>query len=292
MPSSAPRRSAIPALAAACLLLAAALPALAVDGTVASADGVAIHYTDQGAGDPALVFVHGWSCDATYWDEQVTRFAATHRVVAIDLAGHGKSGVERKACTMEAFGADVAAVLKKLDLKGAILVGHSMGGPVAVEAALAAPDRVAGVVAVDDFQNVDLKLPEASIDVFLAPFVADFKASVKGWVPNMFPAGADTALVAAITNDMASAPPAVAISALRNLLFWFGSNMTARLKALPVPLMCINADQQPTLVEPIKALVPGYQLRVLPGSGHFLMREKPAAFNALLAETVAEFAKK
>ena len=282
------------AVAAACCLLAwvGALPALATDGTVNSADGVPIHFTDQGQGAPALVFVHGWSCDATYWDEQVARFAATHRVVAVDLAGHGKSGLERKDYTMEAFGADVAAVLKKLELKGAILVGHSMGGPVVVEAALAAPDRVAGVVAVDDFQNVDLKLPEASIDVFLAPFVANFKPSVKGWVPHMFPAGADTALVSAIANDMASAPPAVAISAIRNLLFWLASRTGERLKALSVPLMCINADQQPTLVEPIKALVPGYQLRVLAGSGHFLMREKPEAFDALLAETVAAFAKK
>jgi len=273
-------------------LLLAALPALATDGTVTSADGATIHFTDQGRGDPALVFVHGWSCDATYWSEQVTRFAATHRVVAIDLAGHGQSGFERKDYTMEAFGADVAAVLKKLDLKGAILIGHSMGGPVVVEAALAAPDRVAGVVAIDDFQNVDLKLPEASIDAFLSPFAADFKGAVKGWVPHMFPAGADTALVSTITNDMASAPPPVALSAIRNLLFWMTTRTAERLKALPVPLMCVNADQQPTLVEPIRALVPGFQLRVLPGSGHFLMREKPEAFDALLAETVAAFGKK
>lgn len=269
--------------AAALLLLAA--PALA--GTATAPDGVALHYTDQGQGAPALVFVHGWSCDATYWDAQVAHFAAKHRVVAIDLAGHGASGQERKAYTMEAFGADVAAVLAHLDLKDTVLVGHSMGGAVIVEAALAAPDRVAGLVGVDNFQNVNLRLPPESVDVFLAPFEADFAPRVRAWAAGFFPVGADSALAAGIAADMASAPPAVGLSALRELLLWLGDRATARLALLKAPLMCINADLHPTQVEPIKALVPGYQLRVMAGRGHFVMREDPAGFNALLAETVA-----
>jgi pimeloyl-ACP methyl ester carboxylesterase len=269
---------------AAALLLLLAAPAPA--GTVTSPDGVAIHYTDTGQGSPALVFVHGWSCDATYWDAQVAHFAAKHRVVAIDLAGHGDSGQDRKAYTMEAFGADVAAVLAQLDLKDAVLVGHSMGGAVIVEAALAAPDRVAGLVGVDNFQNVNLRLPPESIDVFLASFEADFTPRVRAWVSGFFPAGADSALAAGIAADMASAPPAVGLSAMRELLHWYGGRATERLPLLKAPLMCINADMQPTQVEPIKALVPGYQLRTMAGRGHFLMREDPAGFNKLLGETV------
>ena len=71
--------------------LLAASAALAGDGYVVTADSVRIHYTDQGSGKPTLVFVHGWSCDASYWDAQVPVFAKTHRVIAIDLAGHGSS---------------------------------------------------------------------------------------------------------------------------------------------------------------------------------------------------------
>jgi pimeloyl-ACP methyl ester carboxylesterase len=270
-------------IAAALLLLAAPAPA----GTVTAPDGVSIHYTDQGQGAPALVFVHGWSCDATYWDAQVAHFAGRHRVVAIDLAGHGASGQERKAYTMEAFGADVAAVLAHLDLKDTVLVGHSMGGAIIVEAALAAPDRVAGLVGVDNFQNVGMKLPPESIDVFLATFEADFEPRVRAWVGGFFPVGADSALAAGIAADMASAPPAVGLSAMRELLHWYGNLTAPRLAQLKVPLMCINADAQPTQVEPIKALVPGYQLRVMAGRGHFVMREDPDGFNKLLGETVA-----
>ena len=270
-------------IVAAFLLLAASAPA----GTATAPDGVILHFTDQGHGSPALVFVHGWSCDATYWDAQVAHFAAKHRVVAIDLAGHGASGQERKAYTMEAFGADVATVLAQLDLKDAVLVGHSMGGAVIVEAALAAPDRVLGLVGVDNFQNVNLKLPPESIDVFVSTFEADFVPRVRAWVGHFFPAGADSALAAGIAADMASAPPAVGLSAMRELLHWYGNRTSERLPLLKVPLMCINADAQPTLVEPIKALVPGYQLRVMAGRGHFLMREDPEGFNRLLEETVA-----
>jgi pimeloyl-ACP methyl ester carboxylesterase len=267
--------------------------AAATAGTVAAPDGTLIHFTDQGHGSPALVFIHGWSCDAGYWDAQVQHFAAAHRVVAIDLAGHGASGAERTAYTMEAFGGDVAAVLQKLDLKGALLIGHSMGGAVIVEAALAAPERVAGLIGIDNFQNIDLKFPPQAIEGFLAPFEADFTPGVAAWVLRMFPANADSALAAGIAADMASAPPKVGLSAMRELLAWyFSGRALERLALLKVPLMCVNADMQPTLVEPIKALVPGYQLRVLPGRGHFLMREDPAGFNKLLAETVGALAKR
>lgn len=270
------------------ILLAAFLlmPVSAPAGTATSPDGVVLHFTDQGQGSPTLVFVHGWSCDATYWDAQVAHFAPKHRVVAIDLAGHGASGQERKAYTMEAFGADVAAVLAQLDLKDAILVGHSMGGAVIVEAALAAPDHVLGLVGVDNFQNVTMKLPPESIDVFVSTFEADFVPRVRAWVGHFFPAGADSALAAGIAADMASAPPAVGLSAMRELLHWYGNRTSERLPLLKVPLMCINADMQPTMVEPIKALVPGYQLRLMAGRGHFVMREDPAKFNELLGETV------
>lgn len=293
--SLAMRRPALNVLlsAAVSLVLFTCGEVVAADHTATAPDGVAIHFTDQGQGAPALVFIHGWSCDAGYWDAQVEHFASAHRVVAINLAGHGASGVERTAYTMEAFGGDVAAVLRKLELKDAILIGHSMGGAVIVEAALAEPGRVAGLVGVDNFQNVDLKLPQATVDGYLAQFEADFTPNVTAWVLGMFPANADSALAAGIAADMASAPPKVGLSAMRELLTWYyGGRAHERLAQLKVPLMCVNADLHPTLVEPIKALVPGYQLRVLPGRGHFLMREDPAGFNGLLAETVGAMGKR
>ena len=86
-------------------------------GTAVSADGIPVCYEVRGGGAPALVFVHGWSCDRRYWNAQVDYFADRHQVVAIDLAGHGESGLGRTAWTMPCFGADVVAVVKQLGLR-------------------------------------------------------------------------------------------------------------------------------------------------------------------------------
>src|SRR6266567_6860967 len=90
---------------------------------VPAADGVAIHYSVQGKGDPALVFIHCWSCDRHLWDNQVAVFASDHRVVAIDLPGSGESGKGRKEWSMSAFGDDVKRVVVKLGLKRVVLIG-------------------------------------------------------------------------------------------------------------------------------------------------------------------------
>jgi pimeloyl-ACP methyl ester carboxylesterase len=76
--------------------------------TVSSADGIPIAYEAAGTGDPAIVFVHGWSCDRTYWSLQIEPFSQYTTVVALDLAGHGESGLGRSRQSMTAFGADVA----------------------------------------------------------------------------------------------------------------------------------------------------------------------------------------
>src|SRR5947207_15702524 len=92
------------------------------EGTVPSPDGVPIHYETRGQGEPALVFVHGWAIDSRYWDGQVPVFARDHRVVTLDLAGHGRSGRGRKDWTVEAFAGDVRAVVEGLGLEEVGLV--------------------------------------------------------------------------------------------------------------------------------------------------------------------------
>jgi len=125
--------------------------------TAISADGIQISFHVQGSGTPALVFVHGWCCDKTYWDAQAPFFSKRYKVVTVDLAGHGESGLGRKDYTMEAFGEDVVAVVDKLGLDNVVLIGHSMGGPVILEAAQRIPERVIGLVAADTFHNVEQK---------------------------------------------------------------------------------------------------------------------------------------
>ena len=121
-------------------------------------DGVAIVYSAAGAGEPALVFIHGGLADRTFFDGQLKAFAGRYRVIALDLAGHGESGANRTKWGIPEFGADVKAVVEAEKLKRVILFGNSLGGPTAIEAALLLPDRVIGVVGIDTFQSLDYSM--------------------------------------------------------------------------------------------------------------------------------------
>jgi len=264
-------------------LLIAAAPTFE---TVKSADGVEIRYEVAGAGSPTLVFVHGWSCDRSYWRPQIEHFAKAHRVVAVDLAGHGGSGQNRKDWTMAAFGEDVRAVLEALDIRGAVLVGHSMGGPVILEAARLASDRVAALVPVDTLAEVDRRMSPEEREGFLGPIRADFRAATEGFVRQfMFTPHSDPKLIERIAGDMANAPPEVALPAMESL---FSYDEAAALALVAIPVRLLNADRFPTDLAAARRHKPDVELAVMPRVGHFLMAEDPEEFNRLLARAVRE----
>jgi pimeloyl-ACP methyl ester carboxylesterase len=251
--------------------------------TAVSTDGIPVCYEVRGDGAPALVFVHGWSCDRRYWSAQVDYFADRHQVVAVDLAGHGDSGVGRKAWMMPCFGADIVAVVKPLGLRRMLLIGHSMGGDVIVEAALRLPGRVTGLVWVDTYSSLGETESDDQIEEFIAPFRADFVTCTRDFVTQMFPPGSDPELVEWIAADMSSAPPEVALDAIKYAV----ANEPAAVAGLrdaAVPVTAINPDYEPTDVESLERH--GVKVVLVSGVGHFLMMEDPTSFNRVLGETI------
>jgi pimeloyl-ACP methyl ester carboxylesterase len=256
-------------------------------GSARSADGAEIRYAVSGAGQPALVFVHGWSCDRSYWQGQLPYFAARHRVLAVDLAGHGESGSDRERYTMARFGEDVVAAVDAAGLEGPIvLVGHSMGGPVILEAAVRLGERVAGVVAVDSLRSVGAarRVEPAELEARLAAMAADFRGESRPFIEAMFVDGADPALRETVVEDMLAADPRVAVSAIRGLN---DMDYAATLAALEAPLVLINSDYQPTVLDGLRELHPDTRLELMSGVGHFLMMEDPVRFNAALEQTIS-----
>lgn len=277
-------------LVAAALLLGACVPKAppAATGTATSADQVAIKYETAGRGEPALVFVHCWTCNRGYWDKQVEHFAKRHHVVRLDLAGHGESGRERKDYTVEAFGGDVAAVVEKLGLKQVVLIGYSMGGSVSVEATRRLGDRVIGVVGIDTFYTGfdvpnDEKKAAQMVGGFLKPFEENYPETSANFMRDFFAPGADPALVERITKATGSADKNMALSAMRNMFGWYSRNVPAALDALGPKLRNINANPKGDR----KPLHPSVTL--VTGSGHFIPQEKPVEFNRALETMVAEF---
>lgn len=252
-----------------------------------AAGGVHIQYRAYGRGKPLIVLVHGWSCDSNYWAAQIKPLAARYAVVTVDLAGHGASGANRKDWSMNAFGSDVAAVVQALpDAGEVILVGHSMGGPVAIEAARQLGDRVLGVIGVDTFKSVGEKpAPAAETAKRMAAFEKDFIGNTRALVAKaFFRKDADAAFVRRIADDMSQAPPEVAIAAVRGLNDWDG---VAAMHALNVPIIAINSDLNGLTDEArIRELVPTFRLVTIAGTGHFLMMEHPDKFNPELLKQI------
>lgn len=255
--------------------------------TVASDDGVPIHYRVLGSGEPALIFIHGWCSDSTYWDAQLDFFSKRYTVVTLDLAGHGNSGTTRAEWTMPAFGDDVVAVARRIPNQRLVLVGHSMGGPVALEAARRLKGRIVGIVGVDTFGNIGLpQLTAKELEARLEPMRRDFPASTRDYVTRqLFTPRSDPVLVRRVAEDMASEPPGIAIGALIGLN---GMNYAAALGDISVPIIAINSDRVPTDVERIRLHAPTFRLKLMSGVGHFVMMEDPTRFNALLDQTVQE----
>jgi pimeloyl-ACP methyl ester carboxylesterase len=96
-----------------------------------------------------LVFVHGYACTHADWRLQCEHFSGRHPVFAPDLRGHGATHARPEDCSIETYGADIAALLHGKGLSGAVLVGHSMGCRVVLQAYLNAPERVAALALVD-----------------------------------------------------------------------------------------------------------------------------------------------
>jgi pimeloyl-ACP methyl ester carboxylesterase len=248
-------------------------------------DGVPIHYTIYGMGSPALILVHGISCDQGYWKEQVVPFSGNYRVVTVDLAGHGASGAGRQDWSMEAYGGDVAAVVRELDLESVILIGHSMGGAVIFKAAEQLPGRVLGLVAVDTFEDFSSWYTPEQNESYVNPFREDYRAATRTFVEGMFVDGTDPSWIEQIVTDMQASPPAVMIPSLESALaLMYGQEVATLLPGLDVPVVVINSDLGPTKIDSMKR--DGVEVHIIEGTGHFLILEDPQVFNSILNEVI------
>jgi pimeloyl-ACP methyl ester carboxylesterase len=250
-------------------------------------DGVHVQYRVYGNGEPALVLIHGWSCDSNYWREQIAALSRRYTVVTVDLAGHGGTGGNRTVWTIPAFGQDVATALSAVPNQRIILVGHSMGGPVALEAARILKNRVVGIVGVDTFKSIGAPMPtKAQVDALIKPFEEDFIGQTRTLVADhLFVKNAHPQLAQKIAYDMSLSAPRVAVPALRALLEY---DLTGALKDLSVPIVAINSDLgEPVNEARIRRVLPRFRAVTLAGDGHFLMMEDPRRFNPALEAEVA-----
>ncbi len=245
-------------------------------------DGARIHYVNYGRGSEALVLIHGWTCNLDNWRDQVPDFAKRNRVIAIDLPGHGQSDKPQLVYSMDLFARAVDAVLRNAKVKRAVLVGHSMGTPIARQFYRKYPEKTLAIVIVDGPLRPfgDKAMMDRLIAGFRSP---NYQESVtKMFAPMMSPnlsAEARELIKASLLNT----PQHVLVSAMEGMAdasIWGQDKIN-------VPVLAIlakNPFYPPNIEQLDRDIAPNMEFHMWDGVGHFIMMEKPKEFNeAVLA---------
>jgi pimeloyl-ACP methyl ester carboxylesterase len=247
----------------------------------AQLDGAKIHYTDYGAGENALFFVHGWACDETFWNGQAPALGGKFHVITIDLPGHGQSDKPQIAYTMDLYARAIDAVLRDAKVKAATLIGHSNGTPVIRQFYRKFPEKTRALVIVDGalrpFGNKEM------MEKFVARLKApNYEENAGKLIDSMTSPIQDAAMREKIKSAMLRTPQYVAASEFDSTL----DEALWKPDKISVPVLMILAKQPAWSAEYeqfARSIVADLDWQMWEGVSHFLMMEQPERFNAALA---------
>ncbi len=241
--------------------------------------GITLAYEDHGEGESALVFVHGWTCDRSFFAPQAKHFARRHRVVTVDLRGHGQSDKPRGPYPITTYADDLAYMIKQLNLGKVVAVGHSMGGIAVLQLAAAYPDQVAAIVMVDPTPFVRPPEMRAINEAVLAGIEAGNQEPRRRFIENMFLPASDRRVVDQVLAVMLNTPDHVAISAMRGGLEFDAPAVAAQCR---VPTLHITATPPRNPPHLMSQWLPQAVNRMTVGSGHFNQLEVPEQVNSMI----------
>ncbi len=265
-----------------CYLIAGVFTCLVSAATV---DGINIHSSISGKGPRTVILVHGWTCDETTWQFQVPALAGDFQVITLDLPGHGRSGSPKDGkFSVDLFARAIEAVRSEAKADRVVLAGHSMGTPVIIQYARQYPQHTVALVLVDGLVSVPPQSLVTSIaDRFAGP---DGLQAREGMIRGMFSAATTPDIQKNILSMMLGAPAATAAGALKAALdpaIW-------KEDVFNIPVLGLFADSPSAdgTGASMKSRFPELEFHKIPGTGHFLMLEKPEEFNRLLQAFLAK----
>jgi pimeloyl-ACP methyl ester carboxylesterase len=258
-----------------------------------------MHFVRAGQGAPPLLFVHGFACSLEDWRAQLEHFERNHSVVACDLRGHGETPGRPQECSIEHYGGDVAALVNHLELNRCILIGHSMGTRVVLEANRLIPERVAGLVLIDGSRSGSGDPDAAERAARAAVESSGYPAFAEHLFRSMFFKASPQAdaIVARAVRQSREFGPLLWPSMAR----WDAAWMEAALAAVRAPLLAIQSTtrdsqlrrsplksgQSTSYLDLIRSAVPGASVAVVPDTGHFTQIEAAGEVNRLIAQFIA-----
>jgi pimeloyl-ACP methyl ester carboxylesterase len=253
--------------------------------------GGQIGYRTVGADGDWLVLIHGWCGSADHWDLVAPELSKAHRLLVVSHPGFGgMAAPAHKARTINAMGLAVVKVLAHLDIREATLIGHSMGGPIAVEAAIASPERVGGLLGLDTLSDRGYygRVPNEEIARRRWHFASDYRANMRMMVDAIVDPTTNEDMRAQLTHGMLAAAPAdVALDINEDLFAW---NAEERWPLVGCPKMLLNSPHVARLADPQP--MPCFAATEIAtyGSGHFPMIEAPGMIVEKIENCLAHLA--
>lgn len=254
--------------------------------------GVSLRYDRTGAG-PAVLLIHGWTGNRTFWERQVQALRDRHTVITVDLRGHGESSRPRTGYSVGALTADLEHLVRAIGIPRLALVGWSMGGLLAIELARRLGDRVTalGIVCstAGGLQAADNPLAQPErVAEFRAGIENDFREFTRGFFAQLFKAGAEAPLYAWAVGQAQKTPPHVAAACFDAIL---AADLRPHLPSLHVPTAIFHGRHDALMPladgEYLAGHIPGARLVVFEESGHAPLLEEPEVFNTALGTLLA-----
>ena len=243
----------------------------------AKLDDTRIHYINYGKGQEALVLIHGWTQSADAWRDNVADLSRRNRVIVLELPGHGQSDKPQTNYSMDYFARAVDAVMRDAKVKRAVLVGHSMGTPVARQFYRKYAEKTLGIVIVDGSLRPfgDKAMIDQMMAGFRGPKYQDAVNQMMGFIagPNL-----SAEVKQRISAASMSTPQYVLVSAFEGMLddsIWGDDKINVPVLAI----MAKTALLPPNAEESFRAIAPKLDFQIFDGVGHFLMMEKSKEFD-------------
>lgn len=237
-----------------------------------------IHYQSHGKGDEAIVLIHGWGGNLELWNEHIAGLLKTrNRVLALSLPGHGKSDSPQTVYSMDYYARAVEAVMREAKVKRAVLVGHSMGTPIARQFYRKHPEKTLGIVIVDGSLRPfgDKKLVEGFLAGFRGP---NYKEVGRQMFAGMAGPNLSPEIMARVQASFLITPQHVLVGAMEGMAddsIWGPDKIN-------VPVLAVMAKSPfwpPDTEQFYRSIAPKLDFMMWEGVGHFLQMEKPALFD-------------
>jgi pimeloyl-ACP methyl ester carboxylesterase len=247
----------------------------------ATLDGARIRYVNYGKGSDAIVLIHGWTQSIDAWHDQIPDLAQSGRVIALDLPGHGQSDKPEKVnYNMDHFARAVEAVMRDAKVNRAVLVGHSMGTPIARQFYRKYPEKTLGIVISDG--SLKPFPDKAMVDNLLASLrTPKYGESLNQMFSMMMGPNLSAETKERINSSTAKTPQYVLVSAMESMVndpIWGEDKIN-------VPVLAIMAKTPffpPNLEEVYRGLAPNLEFHQWDGVGHFVMNDRPKEFNQIV----------